>query len=86
MAYPFPPDISERVQARVGVGRYQSEDDVLRDAMNALDELEQAKLARWHQRNQIAIEQSRLGLSKPLDLDALLERVEQRVAQNKAIR
>ena len=82
MAYPFPPDIRERVKARVDGGGYQSEDDVLRDAMDALDQCEQAKLARWHERNITAIEQSRLGLSKPLDDDAVLARLRERLAKS----
>jgi Arc/MetJ-type ribon-helix-helix transcriptional regulator len=80
MHYPFPPDLQQRVQARLTDGTYQSEDDLLRDAMNALDELDREKLRLFQEGNRIAMEQSRLGLSKPLDLSALLARVEQRVA------
>ena len=80
MHYQFPPDLQQRVQARMADGPYQSEDDLLREAMNALDELDREKLRLFQEGNRIAIEQSRLGLSKPLDLQALLARVEQRVA------
>jgi hypothetical protein len=41
----------------------------------------QKKLERFQELNQIAIEQSSRGLSKPLDLKSLLERIEQRVAR-----
>lgn len=41
---------------------------------------EQEKLRIWNERNAIAQEQTRLGDYRPLDLDALLERVEQRMA------
>lgn len=78
-AYQFPPDIQQRVSARLTVGAYRSEDDVIREAMDALEEREQSKLLRWNQRNQIAIEQSRAGLSKPLSLDDVLNRVEKRL-------
>ena len=81
MSYQFPPDIDQRVKARMTDGAYQSEDDVLREAMDALEQREQDKLHRWQERNQLAMEQSRLGLSKPLDLEAVLGRVEQRLAQ-----
>lgn len=38
MLYEFPQDIQERVEAQLSAGRYGSEDDVLRDAMAALEE------------------------------------------------
>jgi Arc/MetJ-type ribon-helix-helix transcriptional regulator len=82
MPYQFPHDIEQRVKARMNEGGHQSEDDVLREAMDALDELERAKLQRWNERNQIAIEQSRQGLSKPLDVEAVLNRVEERFARH----
>jgi hypothetical protein len=42
---------------------------------------EQEKLRIWNERNAIAQEQTRRGDYRPLDLDALLERVEQRLAK-----
>ena len=49
----------------------------------SLEELlsEWRKFQRWNERNAISIQQSEQGLSKPLDLEAVLERVEQRVAE-----
>jgi Arc/MetJ-type ribon-helix-helix transcriptional regulator len=76
----LPPDINVRVQAYLGRGAFSSEEEVLRTALDALEERDEEKLRRWHEGNRIAMEQSRLGLSKPLDVEALLERVEQRVA------
>lgn len=81
MATRLPPDIDQRVKACLTGGVYQNEDEVLRQAMDALEEREQEKLHRWHERNQIAIEQSRLGQSTPLDIEAMLERIEERAAQ-----
>jgi Arc/MetJ-type ribon-helix-helix transcriptional regulator len=80
MHYQFPPDLEQRVKARLTDGSYQSEDELLRDAMNALDALDREKLRLFQEGNRIATEQSRLGLSKPLDLSAVVTRVEQRVA------
>ena len=57
----------------------QNEDDVLREALDALHQLDQDKLRRWHEGNELAIEQSRRGLSKPLDLESVLARVEERL-------
>lgn len=79
MTYQFPPDLDERVRALMTGGAYPSEDDLLRSALDALNEREQEALCRWSERNQTALEQSRRGLSKPLDLAKLLDRVEQRV-------
>lgn len=79
MHYQFPHDLQQRVQARLSEGTYESEDELLRDAMNALDELHRERIRLFQEGNRIALEQSRLGLSKPLDLEALLQRVESRV-------
>jgi Arc/MetJ-type ribon-helix-helix transcriptional regulator len=62
-------------------GLYVDEDDVLRDAMDALDQIEHDKLLRWHERNNLAAEQSRQGLSKALDEEAVLARLRERLAQ-----
>jgi Arc/MetJ-type ribon-helix-helix transcriptional regulator len=40
MTYHLPADVEERVQTRMATGRYASEDDVLRDALDTLDTLE----------------------------------------------
>lgn len=77
--YQFPPDVQQWFDAHLSTGVYQSPDELLRDAMNALDELDQERVRLFQEGNRIAIEQSRLGLSKPLDLGAVLARVEQRV-------
>ena len=38
MVYPFPPDLYRLLQEQMAAGNYSSEDDVLRDALLALDE------------------------------------------------
>ena len=79
--YEFPTDIQERLKARMDGGDYDSEVDVIREAMDALDQLEQDKLARWHLRNKLSIEQSKLGLSKPLNDEQVLGRLRKRLAE-----
>jgi len=37
MPYPFPPDVGLRVKSQLARGQYQTEDDVLRAAMSALE-------------------------------------------------
>jgi Arc/MetJ-type ribon-helix-helix transcriptional regulator len=81
MQYRFPADIQDRLQNRLRDGVYSSEDDVIRDAMDALDQMEQEKLLRWHERNRLAMEQSKQGLSKPLDDNEVLTRLRVRLAR-----
>jgi putative addiction module CopG family antidote len=38
MSYRFPPDLQELVAAQLSSGRYDSEDDLLREALRALAE------------------------------------------------
>ena len=40
MAYQIPPDIEERIEAHMAGGQYDSKDDVLREAIQALDDRE----------------------------------------------
>jgi Arc/MetJ-type ribon-helix-helix transcriptional regulator len=49
--YRLPPGLDHRVQAYLGSGGYQSEDEVLRTALDALEEREQEKLHRWNEGN-----------------------------------
>ena len=81
MSYQFPPDLEVRVKARMSDGRFESEDDLLRKAMDALDQLEHDRLMRWNERNQIAVQQGREGLSKPIDDEAVLSRLRERLAK-----
>lgn len=73
-------DLEQRIRLRLENGRYQTQDELLRDALDALDQLEQEKLQRWHEGNRIAIEESRLGLSKPLDVDEVMARLRERLS------
>lgn len=82
MSYQLPSDISDRLQAHLSTGVYHSAEEVLRSAMDALDQLEQDKLLRWNERNCLAVEQSNQGLSKPLDDDAVLNRLRARLAED----
>lgn len=79
MRYDFPPDLQSRFEARLGGGAYASEDDLLRDALDALDRLEEDKLTRWVERNALSQEQSRQGLSKEIDDTAVLKRLRDRL-------
>ena len=38
MSYPFPSDLQQMVNSQLASGRYATEDEVLRDALRALEE------------------------------------------------
>jgi Arc/MetJ-type ribon-helix-helix transcriptional regulator len=80
MSYQLPSDISDRLQACIATGVYRSEDEVLRDALDALEQRHEKKLRLWQDGNAIALEQSRQGLSRPLDDRAVLARLRDRLA------
>jgi len=82
MTYQLPPDVDETVKRYMESGCYASEEEVLREALVALHQREQEKLKRWHERNQLSIEQSKQGLSKPLDDAKILSRLRERLAKD----
>ncbi len=85
VAYQFPADIDQLIKERIALGAYTSEDEVLRDALRALEQLEQERLARWDERNRLAIEQSKQGLSRPLDDLRVLARLRERLAREEIL-
>ena len=82
MNHQIPPDIQERIAARIAKGEFSNEDDVLRRAMDALDQLEEEKLVRWNERNQRAIQESARGESRPLNDAAVLQRLRDRLEKD----
>jgi Arc/MetJ-type ribon-helix-helix transcriptional regulator len=80
MEHQLSADLDGRVQRYLSSGGFRNVDEVLHNALDALDEREQEKLRRWNLGNQIASEQSRQGLSKPLDDAAVLARLHARLA------
>ena len=58
MSYTFPLDVRQLVESRLASGNYGSEDDVLRDALRALEEEDEdltavrEALSEWHQGDQ----------------------------------
>ena len=81
MTYRVPADVEQLIKQRMAVGAYSSEDDVLRDALGALEQREQDRLARWDERNHLAIKQSNQGLSRALDDEQVLSRLRARLAK-----
>ena len=63
MAYQFPADVEKLVKRQMIAGEYQSEDDLLRDALQALEEQRSAVVDE----DQVVIDGIRRGLA---DLNA----------------
>lgn len=79
MVYRFPPDVEQQIQERLASGRYASEDDVLREALEALklsDELSHFRLSIAESRAQAA-----RGEKGPLEVDAVMGRVQRRLSE-----
>lgn len=81
MVYLLPPDVEKLVKQRVAAGAYDSEDEVLSYAMEALEQWEQDRIVRWEAPNQLAIDQGARGESKPLDSHEVLARLRARLAE-----
>ncbi len=64
MTYHFPPDLATEIQLHMATGQYSSEDDVLRDALQAL------RASKCHDEEVAAIQQGiddmEAGRVKPL--------------------
>ena len=59
MSYQFPSDVQKLVAEQMSAGNYHSEDDLLRDALRALDEQRQSII----EKDPIVIEGIRRGLA-----------------------
>ena len=62
MSYQFPPDVEQRIQEQIALGNYANEDDVLRDALEALD-ARNADLAAIR----AGVEDMEAGRMRPID-------------------
>jgi len=83
MGHQFPPDVEQRIQAQLATGAYESEDDVIRDALEALEEYRgyRRELSELKEKLRVAEEQSQLGRSGPFDAEATKRAVRERLAQ-----
>jgi Arc/MetJ-type ribon-helix-helix transcriptional regulator len=79
MGYQFPPELAEKVRRHMETGRFQSEEELLDDALEALDlvhpvddeELRAELEERWAE--------SEADEGEPLDVDAAIARLESRM-------
>lgn len=82
MSYQFPSDIQAKLDAYLQAGAFLSEDDAIRGAIDAFEQLEAEKLRRWHEQNRLSEEQSAQGLSRPLDEERVIARLRERLAKD----
>lgn len=83
MARQFPPDVEERIKAQLATGEYDSEEDVIRGALQALEDYRQYKrqLCDLKEKLRVAEQQSRQGQSGPFNAEATKRAVRERLAQ-----
>lgn len=79
--YQFPPDVYEEVKLRMASGQYASEDDVLRDALEALKL--QDEVAHFRETVSESRAQAARGEAQTLDVDALMDRVKKRIPESR---
>jgi putative addiction module CopG family antidote len=70
MGYVFPSELEQLVQEKIKTGSYKSEDEVLLDAMHALNEL-QRRHAQLRDEIQTRAAKCGQGLSVPFDPDEI---------------
>jgi putative addiction module CopG family antidote len=82
MGYQFPPDIQERVQAQIASGVFQSEDEVLREAIETLEHRQRglAELQAMVREADADVEAGRVGY---FDVSQTMARVNARVVKQR---
>lgn len=66
MNHQITPDVQEGIAARIAKGNFSREEDVLRQAMDALDRMEEEAILQWNAKNQQAIADSESGNFSPI--------------------
>jgi len=80
MSYAFPPDITERIQAQISKGQFETEDEVIREAIDALEKRQQG-LGQLQEMIRVADEDIADGRVAPFDADATKRAVRERLAK-----
>jgi antitoxin ParD1/3/4 len=81
MDYQFPPDIEQRIKAQLDTGQFQSEDDVLREA---IDTLEKRQFGLKELQAMVAEADAEIAAGRvgPFDAEETKRAVRERLAQN----
>ena len=82
MTYQISTDLATQIKQWIDSGRYTSEDDVLRGALDALrrDDQYQRDVQRCREEIQPALDRLSRGEGRPVDFDELEQQVTQRLA------
>ncbi len=84
MTIDIPSDYEDILRQAVASGAYANPEAALRHALElfAAEQVsgEQPKRDRWNERNRLSIEQSSQGLSKPLNDETVVDRLQARLA------
>jgi putative addiction module CopG family antidote len=91
ISQPLPPELGQFVQQQLALGKYQSEDELVVNAVRVLRDVE-AQQRHFHGDIQLGIDQLERGEANEYSLDQLRERFErlkdrarQRIADGKEI-
>jgi Arc/MetJ-type ribon-helix-helix transcriptional regulator len=71
MAYAFPPDLDRLVSEKMATGLYASQEELLVDALHALDELDR-RHRELREEVQRRVASAGQGLSAPLDVEFIM--------------
>ncbi|MCH8045709.1 MAG: hypothetical protein IID44_18515 [Planctomycetes bacterium] len=78
MEYPLPADLSEQIKLHLATGNYETENDVIRQALDALKLRDE--LVRFRESIAQSRQQAARGEAKPLDVDAVMGRLRGRLS------
>ena len=81
MSYELPPDLEERIKAQIETGQFETEEDVLREALDTLEK-RQRGLQKLRQMVQEADDDIAAGRVGPFDAEETKRAVRQRLSQH----
>lgn len=80
MSYHFPSDVADLVRQEMAICGYDSEDDLLRSALQLHREVK-AREEQLLADIRLGLEQADRGLARPVDVQALIDRCTQQLAE-----
>jgi len=80
MSYHFPSDVADLVRQEMAICGYSSEDDLLRSALQLHREIK-AREEQLLADIRLGLEQAIQGLARPVDVQALIDRCTQQLAE-----
>ena len=81
MSYQFPPDLEQRIRAQLETGEFETEEDVLREALDTLEK-RQRGLKELRQMVQEADDDIAAGRVSPFDAEETKRAVRERLSQH----